>query len=353
MSGKKATKCRIKRLASQKEGEYTDTMSDNSSGAAAGGKPKLLDQVRAALRVRHYSLRTEQAYTEWIRRFILFHHRRHPTELGAPEVGAFLTHLAVGRQVASSTQNQALSALLFLYREVLKVPLGWLEEFTPAKRPERVPVVLTREEITQLLGEMEGTMKLMAQLLYGSGLRLLDGLRLRVKDIDFGYRQIVVRDGKGAKDRVTMLPDTLRAVLERHLARVKLLHDEDLEGGFGEVWLPQALAQKYPRASREWAWQWVFPAARRSVDPRSGLVARHHVSEKSVQRAVAAAGRRAGIHKPVTPHTLRHSFATHLLESGKDIRTVQELLGHKDVSTTMIYTHVLNRPGLAVRSPLD
>jgi integron integrase len=321
--------------------------------AAPPGKPKLLDEIRAAIRRRHYSLRTEEAYLQWVRRFIFFHGKRHPVELGEADVEAFLNDLAVGRSVAASTQNQAFSALLFLYREVLKKPLGFLDGITPAKRPVRVPVVLTRAEVARLLGEMEGTSRLIAQLLYGAGLRVLEALRLRIKDVDFGYGQLLVRDGKGAKDRVTVLPDTVRRALERHLARVRTLHEDELEAGFGEVWLPQALAVKYPRARREWGWQWVFPAARRSVDPRSGLVARHHASEKSVQRAVSEAARRAGIVKAVTPHTLRHSFATHLLEDGRDIRTVQELLGHKDVSTTMIYTHVLNRPGLAVRSPLD
>jgi integron integrase len=316
-------------------------------------KPKLLDLVRAAIRRRHYSLRTEKAYIDWIRRFIFFHGTRHPQEMGPSEITAFLDDLAVRGRVAASTQNQALSALLFLYREVLKTELPWVGEFTPAKRPQRVPVVLTRDEVRLLLAEMEGTFQLIAQLLYGSGLRLLEALRLRVKDLDFGHRQIVVREGKGAKDRLTTMPDTVRATLERHLQRVRLLHDEDLAAGYGEVWLPSALAHKFPRAPREWSWQWVFPAARRSMDPRSGLTARHHLSERSLQRAVDLAARRAHLTKLVTPHTLRHSFATHLLESGQDIRTVQELLGHKDVSTTMIYTHVMNRPGLTVRSPLD
>ena len=328
-------------------------MSDIPAALRPPRKGKLLDEVRAAIRRRHYSLRTEEAYTNWIRRFIVFHGKRHPETMGAPEIGEFLNDLAVRGQVAASTQNQAMSALLFLYRDVLQVELPWVDEFTAAKRPVRVPVVLTREEVERLLGEMEGTMKLVAQLLYGGGLRVMEGLRLRVKDLDFGYRQLVVRDGKGAKDRITMLPDAVRPALERHLARVRLLHEEEVEQGFGEVWLPQALAQKYPRAAREWGWQWVFPAASRSADPRSGLVARHHISEKSVQRAVSVGARSAGLIKPVTPHVLRHSFATHLLENGQDIRTVQELLGHKDVATTMIYTHVMNRPGMGVRSPLD
>jgi len=328
-------------------------MSRRSDVPSSAGKPKLLERVRAAIRVRHYSLRTEQAYVDWIRRFILFHGKRHPEVMGGAEVGAFLSDLAVHGGVAASTQNQALSALLFLYREVLKVELPWVQDFTPAKRPVRVPTVLSPEEAQRLLGKMEGTQQLIAQLLYGGGLRLLEGLRLRVKDIDFNYRQIVVRDGKGAKDRVTILPEAARPALERHLARVKLLHEEEAALGFGEAWLPRALRAKYPRAAGEWGWQWVFPAAKRSADPETGLVTRHHASEKAVQRAVQEAARQAGIAKPVTPHTLRHSFATHLLERGQDIRTVQELLGHKDVSTTMIYTHVLNKPGLAVRSPLD
>jgi len=253
-------------------------MSDKAPLSPAEGKPKLLDQVRAALRLRHYSLRTEQAYVDWVRRFVVFHGRRHPAELGAEEIGAFLTDLAVGREVAASTQNQALSALVFLYREVLKLPLAWVDEFTPAKRPVRVPAVLSREEVARLLAELESTPLLIVQLLYGAGLRLLDALRLRVKDIDFDYGQIRVRDGKGAKDRGTMLPERVRPALERHLAKVKLLHEEDLETGFGEVWLPQALARKFPGASRAWGWQWVFPAA---VNPESGLVARHHASEKA------------------------------------------------------------------------
>jgi len=269
-------------------------MSANPDGPPPPGKPKLLSRVQAAIRLRHYSLRTERAYSDWIKRFILFHGKRHPEEMGEAEITEFLTHLAVQGGVAASTQNQALSALLFLYREVLKVELPWVASFTPAKRPVRLPVVLTREEVQRLFAAMEGTMLVIAQLLYGGGLRLLEGLRLRVKDLDFGYRQIVVRDGKGAKDRLTILPDSVRSPLKRHLARVRLLHYEDLEAGFGQVWLPSALQHKYPQAPREWGWQWVFPAAKRSLDPHSGQVARQHASEKMVQRAVQAAAKKAG-----------------------------------------------------------
>ena len=318
-----------------------------------GGKPKLLDRVRDVCRYRHYSIRTEEAYANWIKRYILFFDKRHPEELGEEEVRAFLTHLAVKGKVAASTQNQALNALLFLYDAVLHTPLGWIKNVERAKRPERLPVVLTREEAQAILAQLTGTYRLMADLLYGSGLRLMDCVRLRVKDIDFNYHQIVVRDGKGEKDRVTVLPKSLEEPLRLHLARVKTLHQQDLAEGFGTVYLPYALERKYPNAHREWAWQYVFPAAKRSRDPRSGKVQRHHAAETLLQRAVKEAIRNAGITKPASCHTFRHSFATHLLESGYDIRTVQELLGHKDVKTTMIYTHVLNRGGLAVRSPLD
>lgn len=313
---------------------------------------KLLDQVRDALHLKHYSIRTENSYVDWIRRFILFHGKRHPNEMGAPEVEAFLTHLAVKENVAASTQNQALSALLFLYREVLKKDLGPIGALR-AKKPKRLPTVLTKEEVRRVLDHLSGTHRLMAQLLYGSGLRLMECVRLRVKDLDFAQRAIIVRDGKGAEDRVTMLPDSLIAPLQEHLQRVKRLHEEDLAKGHGAVYLPHALERKYPNANREWAWQYVFPSDQLSVDPRSGTVRRHHLDESGLQKAVRQAAKRAGIPKPVTPHTFRHSFATHLLEAGYDIRTVQELLGHKDVRTTMIYTHVLQRGGLAVRSPLD
>lgn len=314
---------------------------------------RLLDQVREKLRAKHYSLRTEHAYVGWIRRFIRFHGKRHPRQMGATEIEAFLSHLATAGNVAASTQNQALSAILFLYRDVFNVELRWLDKVTRAKRPARLPMVLTVEEARYVLGNMHGTPGLMARLLYGAGLRIMECARLRVKDIEFSRREIVVREGKGARDRITVLPQSVIAPIRVHLDRVKLLHRHDLEHGSGVVFLPHALARKYPNAAREWGWQYVFPARRLSVDPRSGAKRRHHVDEKALRRAMQQAVRDAGIAKPATPHTLRHSFATHLLESGYDIRTVQELLGHKDVSTTMIYTHVLNRGGRGVRSPLD
>ncbi len=316
-------------------------------------KPRLLDLVRGVLLRKHYSIRTEQSYVDWIRRFILFHGKRHPAQMGKQEVTAFLTHLAVRRDVAASTQNQALSAILFLYRDVLELDLGWIEGFERPKRPARLPVVLTPTEARTVLAQLEGTKWLMASLLYGSGLRLMECLRLRVKDVDFGYRQILVRDGKGAKDRVTMLPTVVIEPLKAHLARVLALHQRDLEAGYGEVYLPHALERKYPRAAREWNWQYVFPSRKLSTDPRSGAVRRHHLDEDVLQRAVKEAARTANVRKPVSCHAFRHSFATHLLENGYDIRTVQELLGHSDVSTTMIYTHVMNKGGRGVRSPLD
>lgn len=313
-----------------------------------------MDQVRDRLRLKHYSLRTEMAYSGWIKRYIFFHGKRHPSEMGKNEVEAFLTSLAVERNVSAATQNQALSALLFLYREVLGIELPWLDDVTRAKKPARLPTVLTREEVFALLGQIgDGELQLIIRLLYGSGMRLLECLRLRVKDVDLSRREIVVRDGKGGKDRVTMIPAQLVEALRAQIARAKVQHEADLAAGRGEVWLPDALAAKYPAASRAFGWQYVFPAGGFSVDPRSGMVRRHHVDEKRVQRAVKAAAVRASIFKPVSPHTLRHSFATHLLEGGYDIRTVQELLGHSDVSTTMIYTHVLNRGGRGVASPLD
>ncbi len=314
---------------------------------------KLLDRVREAIRLKHYSIRTEEAYVYWIKRYIFFHNKRHPREMGAPEIEAFLTHLAVKENVAASTQNQALSALLFLYREVLHQDLDFPIDAVRAKRPKRLPTVLTREEVRKVLGQLSGTHRLMAQLLYGSGLRLMECVRLRVKDVDFAQHLIVVRDGKGEKDRVTMLPESLVESLQVHLQSVRLLHEEDLARGYGAVYLPYALERKYPNAGREWIWQYVFPASKLSKDPRSGEVRRHHIHESSLQKAVRKAAQLAGLPKRVTCHTFRHSFATHLLEAGYDIRTVQELLGHKDVRTTMIYTHVLNRGRLAVRSPLD
>jgi integron integrase len=316
-------------------------------------RPRLLEQVREAVRRRHYSRRTEDTYVHWIRRFIFFSGKRHPRELGAAEATAFLNHLAVERQVASATQNQALSALLFLYKEVLSMPLPWLDGLERAKRPARLPTVLTVEEVQRLLAQLHGARWLMASLLYGAGLRLRECLKLRVKDVDFGYRQILVRDGKGGKDRVTMLPGSVIEPLRRHLERVRELHRRDLAEGFGDVELPDAIARKYPRAPYEWAWKFVFPSHKRSVDPVTGVVRRHHVYENYLIRGVKEAARAAGLPKHVSSHTLRHSFATHLLEGGQDIRTVQELLGHSDVSTTMIYTHVLNRGARGVRSPLD
>ncbi|MEW6679356.1 MAG: integron integrase [Pseudomonadota bacterium] len=327
-------------------------MSSSDTGTASS--PRLLEQLRDRIRFKHYSLRTEQAYVLWVKQYIYFHGKRHPAELGKQAVEAFLSSLAVNRNVAASTQNQALSALLFLYREVLGIDLPWLTEVTRAKKAARLPTVLTREEARVLLASLdEPDMDLIVRLLYGTGMRLLECLRLRVKDVDFGRNEILVREGKGNKDRVTMLPSSLAVRLQAHLKWVKAQHEADLAAGYGEVWLPNALAAKYPNAPRTWGWQYVFPASGLSVDPRSGVTRRHHVEDRRVQRAVKHAASRAGIVKPVTPHTLRHSFATHLLEGGYDIRTVQELLGHSDVSTTMIYTHVLNKGGRGVVSPLD
>lgn len=316
-------------------------------------KPKLLARVREMIRIKHYSIRTEHAYCAWIKRFIHFHKLRHPEEMGRPEVEAFISDLATHRNVTASTQNQALAAILFLYQEVLGIKLEWMDTFVRAKRPSRKPVVLTREETRSVLSHIDGTAWLMASLLYGTGMRLMECVRLRVKDVDFGYRQITIRDGKGQKDRITVLPDKLREALQSHLEKVKLRHEADLKAGFGEAYLPYALDRKYANAGREWGWQYVFPASTISQDPRSEKRRRHHLDEKVLQRAIKNAVRKAGITKPASSHTLRHSFATHLLESGYDIRTVQELLGHKDVSTTMIYTHVLNKGGRAVNSPLD
>ncbi|WP_329742122.1 integron integrase [Dyella sp. A6] len=322
--------------------------------SVAGSRaPRLLDEVRRVLRVKHYSLRTEQAYIGWIRRFILANGKRHPRDMGAPEVENFLSRLAVHDHVSANTQNQALSALLFLYREVLGAELPWLEGMTRAKRPARVPTVLSRDEVTRLLARMDGRPWLLASLLYGAGLRLMEALRLRVKDVDFARHEITVRDGKGGKDRRTMLPRTLLEPLRREVERARELHQSDLHAGFGEVWLPHALARKHPSAPREFGWQYLFPSTRRSRDPRDGCERRHHFDDAILSRALKKACREAGIAKPVSAHTLRHSFATHLLESGSDIRTVQELLGHKDVKTTQIYTHVLNRGGHGVLSPLD
>jgi integron integrase len=303
--------------------------------------------------LRHFSLRTEEIYVGWVRRFILFHGKRHPREMGAAEVGAFLAHLATERGVAAATQNQAKSALLFLYLRVLNVELPWLGEVVHAKRMRRLPVVLTQGEVRALLGQMDGTMALICRMLYGTGMRLMECLRLRVKDVEYERLEVTVREGKGGKDRVTMLPGSLVLPLRQHLGRVRELFDRDREAGVEGVWLPDALAVKVPRAGRSWGWHWLFPSGVLSRDPRSGAVRRHHIHAESVQKAVRNAALQAELAKPVTPHALRHSFATHLLQAGHDIGTIQELLGHKDVETTMIYTHVLNRGGRGVGSPLD
>lgn len=326
---------------------------NNRQDSSAPAAPRLLDKVREAIRVRHYSIRTEQAYTDWIRRFIVFHGKRHPGALGKAEVEAFLTHLAVSGNVAAPTQNQALSAILFLYRHVLEQDLGWLENIVRAKKPAKLPVVFTRDEVQAIMARLDGARWTMAMLLYGSALRLLECLRLRVKDLDFDRRCLTVRDGKGGRDRVTVLPESVLDALQRQIERVRRVHAQDLAAGFGAVYLPHALDRKYPAANRTIAWQYVFPASARALDPRSGIERRHHLDESVLQRAVKNALRAAGIEKPGSCHSLRHSFATHLLEDGYDIRTIQELLGHSDVSTTMIYTHVMNRGGRGVRSPAD
>jgi integron integrase len=328
-------------------------LNESAASQDQPGRPRLLDRLRDAIRTRHYSRRTEEAYSYWTKRFIYFNGKRHPAEMGEAEVTAFLNHLGSDRNVSASTQNQALAALLFLYKNVLGVDLPWLDGLVRAQRPERLPVVLTREEVEKLLACLEGTNWLMASLLYGTGMRLMECSRLRVKDVDFGYRHILVRDGKGEKDRITMLPDRLAEPLRKQMEWARKIHESDLREGFGEVRLPHALARKYPRAGYEWGWQYVFPSKNRSADPDNGVIRRHHLDESVLQRAVKKAVRIAGISKPVHCHTFRHSFATHVLQSGYDIRTVQELLGHSDVSTTMIYTHVLNRGGRGVVSPLD
>ncbi len=316
-------------------------------------KPRLLDEVRERLRLKHYSIRTERAYVDWIKRFILFHGKRHPNEMGRGEIEAFLTDLAVTRNVSAATQNQALSALLFLYKEVLGLDLPWMDNIARAKKPARLPTVLTRSELDRVFARLDGTHALMARLLYGTGMRLTECVRLRVRDVDFARREVLVRDGKGGKDRVTMLPESLVPELERHIERSRHLYEADRAAGLPGVFLPDGLEEKSPNAGREWPWFWVFPAERVSVDPRTRLGRRHHAYEQTLQRAIRRAVLAAGITKPASTHTLRHSFATHLLESGCDIRTVQELLGHSDVSTTMVYTHVLNRVGRGVVSPLD
>jgi len=326
---------------------------ESSGGNYQPHSPKLLDQLRAVMRRQHYAIRTEETYAQWIVRFIHFHKMRHPQEMDTPEIEAFLNHLAVEQQVSASTQNQAFSAILFLYKHVLHKPLSTKIDALRAKTSKRLPTVLSQSETQALLKLLPGTHQLVARLLYGSGLRLMEGLRLRVKDIDFEQHQIIVRAGKGNKDRDTILPDTLRQPLRQRLQKVKVLHQKDLEVGHGAVYLPYALKRKYPNANREWAWQYVFPSPRLSVDPRFGKVRRHHLNESGLRKAIRQASRQAGIFKPVGPHTLRHSFATHLLENGYDIRTIQELMGHKSIETTMIYTHVIKRGGMAVRSPVD
>ena len=318
-----------------------------------GVKPKILVQLRNKIRFCGYSIRTEKTYVDWNRRFILYHGKKHPKDMGAEEVEQFLTYLAVQCNVAASTQNQAKCAVLFLYKEVLKQDLDWLHNVKSAKRSERVPVVLTKSEVDRLLSSLEGVYWMAGHILYGAGLRIMECVRLRVKDIDFEMNQITVRDGKGKKDRRTVMPQIIKDSLKRHLLKAKGLHENDLAAGYGEVYLPFALDRKFPNACKEWGWQYVFPSKKRSVDPRSGKTRRHHIDEKTVQRAIKKATRILRIHKQVSCHTLRHSFATHLLESGYDIRTVQELLGHKDVRTTMIYTHVLNKGGQGVISPSD
>lgn len=314
---------------------------------------ELLDQVRDRIRTKQYSYKTEQAYLNWIRRYILFHDNQHPKALTSEDLETYLSFLAVEKNVAASTQNQALSAILFLYNEVLDIPLDTDLQFIGAKRPKRLPVVLSKDEVQQVLARMTGTTKIIAQLLYGSGLRISEAIRLRVQDIDFARSQILVRDGKGAQDRITMLPEIVVPALKEHLVHVQYLHQEDLENGYGQVFMPDALARKYPNAEREWIWQYIFPSKIITENRNDGVLRRHHISPSTVQTAVHNAARSAKLSKHVTPHTFRHSFATHLLEAGYGIRTVQELLGHKHVQTTMVYTHVLRKGPKAVHSPLD
>jgi integron integrase len=336
------------------KGARSENSSDSSDSLESQRSPKLLQQVRNRLRFKHYSFRTEETYIGWIKRYIIFHDKRHPAEMGALEIEQFLTHLAADRDVSAATQNQALNAIVFLYREIIQRDPGFFASFERANKPRKLPVVLSRTEVAALLREIDDEeSRLVTGLLYGSGLRVLEALRLRVKDIDFEHHQVIVRDGKGAKDRVSILPTRLADRLRNHVDAVLALHKRDVGEGFGHVYLPYALDRKYPNASRDPRWQYIFPARERSRDPRSTRVQRHHIGPEVIQRAIREAARKAGIRKLATPHTLRHSFATHLLMSGSDIRTVQQLLGHSDVRTTMIYTHVLNTPGLAVISPQD
>ncbi|MBI5838724.1 MAG: integron integrase [Chloroflexi bacterium] len=335
----------------------TSTPHINSPKNAPPSQPqqgkKLMEQVSDALRAKHYSYRTEQTYTDWIKRYILFHHKRHPKDMGETEIRAFIAHLTSERKVATSTSNQALSAILFLYRTVLQIEMTLPPDLSNASRPKRLPTVLTHAEAIKIISRMRGMPRLMAKIMYGSGLRVMECMRLRVKDIDFDNHQIIVRGGKGDNDRLTILPDSIIPEIKQMLLDGKALHQKDIAEGYGETILPNALDAKYTAASKEWAWQFIFPASQRSVDPLTGVIRRHHLDETVPQKAIREAAKLAGIDKPVTPHTFRHSFATHLLQNGYDIRTVQELLGHKDVKTTMIYTHVLQRGGLAVKSPLD
>lgn len=330
-----------------------ETIERNATLAQTGNQPRLMDRVRASMRVAHYALSTERSYCHWIRRYILHHGKRHPADMGAAEVEAFLSYLATAENVSAKTQNQAMHAMLYLYKRVLGVDLPWLDGITRARESKRIPVVLTQREVQTLLRHTSGAPGTVIKLLYGTGMRLLEGLRLRVKDLDLERREIVVRAGKGDKDRITMIPESLVDELRDHLAARRIMHDTDLATGYADVELPHAIERKYPHASQQWAWQYVFAARSYSADPRTGAYRRHHVGEWVIQRAVKAAARSAGIPKLIHPHILRHSFATHLLECGSDIRTVQELLGHADVKTTMIYTHVLNRGGRGTVSPLD
>lgn len=338
---------------SARQAVYAGNAELSPPSAAGGGEPRLLDRLRQEVRVRHYSGRTEEVYVEWARRFIVFHGKRHPGELGAPEVTRFLNYLAVERGVAASTQAQAKSAILFLNRAVLGTQLPWLDEIVTGRSPRRLPIVLTPSEVRVLLNHMSGSVGLVASVLYGTGLRLNEALVLRVKDLEFERREVVVRGGKGGKDRVTILPESLIPPLQQQLANARAMHQRDLVNGFGRVQMPESSNAKHATAPKEWGWQWVFPSVSRLARPRPGSESRHHLSDVAVQKAVATAAKRAGIIKPCSPHTLRHSFATHMLQAGYEIRTVQELLGHSDVSTTMLYTHVVQRGGRGLRSPID
>jgi len=316
-------------------------------------EPRLLDQVQRALRIRHYSLRTEETYIHWIKRYILFHKKQHPLEMGKLEVEAFLSYLATDKHVAASTQNQALSSILFLYKKVLNIEIDWIDNVVRAKRPKYLPTVLSPSEVRLLINEMSGVHQLLAKILYGSGLRIMELLRLRVQDINFDYKQILVRSGKGNKDRVTVLPSNIIDELIEQMAKARQIHNKDLNEGFGEVYLPFALHRKYPNAAKEWVWQYVFPSMKRSIDPRSGIIRRHHLYERGFSRAIKKAAFHIGLTKRISSHTFRHCFATHMLENGYDIRTVQDLLGHKDVKTTQIYTHVMKKGASGVKSPLE